>query len=351
MEDKEQLVPLWSGLPVELIGLLVPKLSFVDFYHIRAVCKRWSLIGEPIQHAKMHPMLMSIYGRSGSMCRLFDPISEKQYIAKDVMLSHGNWQRLHFSKCGWVLLTTGKRCICAVNPFTREMFKLPKMRHHLFSGIAFSSVPKCPDFVVLAIHKEAWQDSVDVMLWRAGDKRWANYELPCETPLSMTSNNPVFFDNKFYFLGVHGDLGVFNPDEITWRVLDKPKRVRPAAHDYGDRYCYLVEFKGDLIAIFRPYDASPIEMFKLDRSDMSWEKVSRLDDAVLFLDNWNATIRSSLECGCCNRIYLPFVDYKEAEDRRVSVFYDLEDGKYKPGLCGLTEPINCIWVEPNFKGL
>jgi hypothetical protein len=92
-------------------------------------------------------------------------------------------------------------------------------------------------------------------------------------------------------------------------------------------------------------------MFKLDRSDMSWEKVSRLDDAVLFLDNWNATIRSSLECGCCNRIYLPFVDYKEAEDRRVSVFYDLEDGKYKPGLCGLTEPINCIWVEPNFKGL
>lgn len=90
---------------------------------------------------------------------------EKHYMAKDLMLSHGNWETLHFSKCGWVLLTKGKRCICAVNPFTREVFKLPKMRHHLFHGIAFSSVPKCPDFVVLAIHKDPWQDSVDVMLW------------------------------------------------------------------------------------------------------------------------------------------------------------------------------------------
>ncbi|CAL4926455.1 unnamed protein product [Urochloa decumbens] len=350
MEDEEQLASLWSGLPVELIELLVPKLSFVDYYHIRAVCKGWNLIGRSIQHAKIHPMLMSVYGRSGNLCRLFDPMVEKQYIAKDIMLSDGNWQTLHFSKCGWVLLTKGKRCICAVNPFSREVFKLPKMRHHLFNGIAFSSAPKCPDFVVLAIHKDPWQDSVDVMLWRDGDKRWTNYELPCDTPFSMTTNNPVFFDNEFYFLGVHGNLGVFNPDEVTWRVLDKPERVRDGAHDYGDRYCYLVEFKGDLIAIFRPYDASPIEMFKLDRSDMSWTKVLRLDDAVLFLDNWNAIIRSSLEYGCCNRIYLPFVDYKEAEDQRVSVFYDLEDGKYKPELYGVTEPINCIWVEPNFNG-
>ncbi|OEL34856.1 hypothetical protein BAE44_0004119, partial [Dichanthelium oligosanthes] len=251
IKDEEQSVSLWSGLPVELIELLVPKLSFVDYYHIRAVCKGWSLIAKPIQHAKIQPMLMSIYGKSGSLCRLFDPMVEKQYIAKDIMLSHGTWQTLHFSKCGWVLLTKGKRCISVVNPFTREVLKLPKMRHHLFNGIAFSSVPKSPDFVVLAIHKDPWQDCVHVMLWRAGDERWANYELPCDTPFSMTTNNPVFFDNEFYCLGVHGNLGVFNPDEMTWRVLDKPERVRDGAPDYRDRYCYLVKFKGDLIAIFQ----------------------------------------------------------------------------------------------------
>lgn len=113
-------------------------------------------------------------------------------------------------------------------------------------------------------------------------------------PFSMTFNNPVFFDNELYFLGVHGNIGVFNPDAMTWWVLNKPERVRDGAHDYGDRYCYLVEFKGDLIAIFRPYDVSPIEMFKLGRSNVSWTKMSRLDDSVLFLDNWNATILSML---------------------------------------------------------
>ena len=81
---------------------------------------------------------------------------------------------------------------------------------------------------------------------------------------------------------------------------------------------------------------------------MSWEKVLRLDDAVLFLDNWNATIKSSQEYGCCNRIYLPLVGSNEAEDYKVCAFYDLEDGQYKPELYGLTEPINSLWVEPNF---
>lgn len=67
MQEEEQLVSLWSSLPVDLVELLVPKLSFVDYYHIRAVCKGWSFISKPIQHAKVHPMLMSIYGKLGSL--------------------------------------------------------------------------------------------------------------------------------------------------------------------------------------------------------------------------------------------------------------------------------------------
>ncbi|KAK3128095.1 hypothetical protein QOZ80_7AG0582520 [Eleusine coracana subsp. coracana] len=348
MEEKEDMVAPWPRLPVELLELLVPRLSFVDYMHMRAVCKGWSLISKPIQDAKKHPMLMNVCGTSGGMCRLFDPMVGKQYISKDVMFSCDNWQSLHFSKHGWVLSTKGKRWIHAVNPFTGEVCKLPKMCRQIFNGISFSSVPKSPDSVVFAIHKQTWQGSVDVMLWRAGDKFWTKEELPCETPFSMTYSNPVFFENEFYCLGVHGNLGVFNPDDMTWRILDKPEPIRSEAHDYGDRFCNLVEFKGDLLAVFRPYDAKPIEVYKLDRSQMSWTEVLRLDDAILFLDNWNATIKTSLEYGCCNRIYLPVLGYNEAEDHKVSVYYDLEDGKYKPGFYGLTEPINSIWVELNF---
>ncbi|PVH62259.1 hypothetical protein PAHAL_3G251100 [Panicum hallii] len=48
MEDKEQIASPWSRLPVELIELLIPKLSFVDYLRTRAVCKEWSLIDKPI---------------------------------------------------------------------------------------------------------------------------------------------------------------------------------------------------------------------------------------------------------------------------------------------------------------
>jgi hypothetical protein len=92
-------------------------------------------------------------------------------------------------------------------------------------------------------------------------------------------------------------------------------------------------------------------MYKLDQSLMSWEKVLRLDDGVLFVDNWNATIKSSQEYdGCCNRIYLPFFGYDEVEGCKEGLFYDLEaDGQYKPEFYGLTEPINSLWMEPNFS--
>ncbi|CAN6327971.1 unnamed protein product [Urochloa humidicola] len=351
LEDKEQMMPPWSELPVDLIELLIPKLSFVDYLHTRAVCKKWSLIEKPIQHARTHPMLMSI-STSGDMCRFYDPMVKKEYIVKDSMLLHGNWQTLHFSKYGWVLATKGKRRIYAENPFTKEACKLPKMGQEVcqwFDGISFSSVPKSPDSIIFAIRKHPWQDSVNVMLWRAGESRWTKEELPCDTLFCMTRSNPVFFDNEFYCLGVHGNLGVFNPNDMTWRVLDKPEPVRVGANNCGDRFCHLVEFKGDLIATFRPYDAKPIEMFKLDQSQMSWEKVVQLDDAVLFLDNWNATIKSSQEYGCHNRIYLPFFGSNEAGDDKATAFYDLEDGQYKPKFYGLTEPINSLWIEPNFN--
>jgi len=252
---------------------------------------------------------------------------------------------LRFSKYGWVLATKGKRCIYAANPFTKEVCKLPKMDPQCFDGISFSSVPKSPDCIVFAIRKYPCQDSVNIMLWRAGDNRWTKKELLCDNLFRMARSNPVFFDNEFYCLGTDGNLGVFNPNEMTWRVLDKPEPVR-----IGDRFCHLIEFKGDLIAVFRPYDANPVEIFKLDRSHMSWEKVLRLDDAVLFLDNQNATIKSSQEYGCRhNRIYLPFFGSSEAEGRKASAFYDLEDGRYKPEFYGLIEPINSLWIEPNFN--
>lgn len=350
-EDTEGIyVAPWSNIPIELLELFVPKLSFIDYMHVQAVCKGWSLMTKPIQHAKTHPMLMSFCAKSSGAYKLFDPINEKEYTVKDSLLCSVHRQTLRFSKHGWVLVTKGHRCIFAVNPFTREEFRLPRMRRQMFNGISFSSVPKSPDSIIFAIFKHPCDVSLDAILWRAGDKHWTKKKLFCDVPFYTTFSNPVFFDNEFYCLGAHGNLGVFNPVDMTWRVLDKPEPIRANAPPAGDRYCHLSEFKGDLIAVFRPYDAKPIEMFKLDQlPEMSWTKLERLDESVLFLDNWSATVRSSPEYGCCNRVYLPMSGSSEAGDGKASAFYDLEDGEYRPAFYGLIEPINSIWMEPNFS--
>uniref|UniRef100_A0A0D9WXU9 KIB1-4 beta-propeller domain-containing protein n=1 Tax=Leersia perrieri TaxID=77586 RepID=A0A0D9WXU9_9ORYZ len=49
----------WSNIPIELLELLVPKLSFIDYFHVQATCKEWSLMTKPIQYTKTYTMLVS----------------------------------------------------------------------------------------------------------------------------------------------------------------------------------------------------------------------------------------------------------------------------------------------------
>ena len=46
---------------------------------------------------------------------------------------------------------------------------------------------------------------------------------------------------------------------------------------------YLVEGNGDLFSVFEGPSGKYIEVFKLDRSSMSWQKVDSLEDEMLFV--------------------------------------------------------------------
>jgi hypothetical protein len=123
------------------------------------------------------------------------------------------------------------------------------------------------------------------------------------TPFRTAYCNPVFYDGEFYCLGTRGGLA----NNTTWRVLDKPEApVLVDGNNFGDdpmpgdMYCHLLEFMGDLIAVFRPHSDGAI-----NRCEMAWTKLERLDGAVLFVDNWNAIMMPAPRDIACNRIYLP----------------------------------------------
>ncbi|GJN00915.1 hypothetical protein PR202_ga18142 [Eleusine coracana subsp. coracana] len=125
-------------------------------------------------------------------------------------------------------------------------------------------------------------------LWRAGDEDWTarRFELEPDSKFRLTYNNPVFFEGEFYCLGDLGNLAVFSPSDMEFRVLDKLESIYDDDDcRVGYNRCHLVEFRGELIAVFVPQHEIPIEMFKLDRSQMAWTKLERLDDATMFVHN------------------------------------------------------------------
>ncbi|KAL6606649.1 hypothetical protein ACP70R_042302 [Stipagrostis hirtigluma subsp. patula] len=281
---KDDAVP-WSTLTIDYIELVVPKLSFIDYLRLRATCRYWSKITKPIQDAKAYPMLMSICSNLGDKYHLFDPMTAKEYnlLNQGKRLFYGDKLLVVFSKCGWVLIAEGRTHVTAVNPFTKEAFEIPPSALYGYTGTSFSSVPTSPDFVVLMVY--IWRDKVSVSVWHAGDEDWTYLRFELEDEFSLIYSNPVFFEGEFYCLGSLGNLAVFNPCDMKWRVLDKPECIyNEDDFTTGNSRAHLVEFRGELIAVFVPQHETPIEMFKFDRSHMVWTKLERLDGATMFVD-------------------------------------------------------------------
>ncbi|TVU37140.1 hypothetical protein EJB05_10446, partial [Eragrostis curvula] len=224
---------------------------------------------KPIHYAERYPtypLLMSICSSSTGVFKLFDPVIQKEYTVKNsstLVPSNDCFQMLLFAKHGWVLVMGGDKYMYAANPFTGERIDLPEMPQYgnQFDGISFSSAPNCPDCTVCCIHKLrniGRTELLYVLMWRPGDEHWTKEDIGDETQFRTAYSNPVFYHGEFYCLGTRGNLGVFNPDNMTWRVLDKPEPVVDGDPMTGEQHCQLLEFRDDLFAIFRPHDSMPL---------------------------------------------------------------------------------------------
>ncbi|CAM0907523.1 unnamed protein product [Alopecurus aequalis] len=358
----------WCDLQTDLWQLLVTKISFIDYLHVKAVCKQWNSIVSPIQDAKVSPLLMtSRPGRTKDLLEVFDPVSEKKYqirisIPASDLKSQGS-HILHFTKNGWVIVSRGgDHMFFLVNPFRNypdggNVIALPALDVRGLKGVSFSSVPGSPDFVVLAARTTPDGEVIMIHTWRLGDEDWKDeYLRDNRGPFLMASHSPVFLDGLFYFLDINGRLGVVdsNEDEMEWNGLEKPDqpiRGSDEVHLSEWDYIYVVEWKRELIAIVRENgDDGFISTFKLDRSRMVWSELEEMEDAAVFWDRSNAVIAMPpLGEDSCNKIFLP--NYSETEGGgRMQVFYSLKGQQYYPSFYA-KEPMNAIWFEPNLEDI
>ncbi|KAJ1697018.1 hypothetical protein LUZ63_005530 [Rhynchospora breviuscula] len=338
----------WGELPIELLELLLPRLSLVDCLQLTSVCKGWSEASSSIRKGKVWPWLMHLPNFKSQSCKFFDPLYRKEYTFKSDALDARDHLALRFSKNGWVVATEGNQRVFILNPFTAQVINLPPLKKYIFDGISFMSVPTSPDFVVYGFFFQIYGEFVEISSWRPGDKEWGVLEFRPSIPFFPSSNNPVLFRGEFYCLGRKGELGVFNPDMESWNVLCKPEPVHLTEPHYGDEYCHLLELHGYLVSVFRTDDTKKtIHVFKLKQSEMVWEKLEHLGDMTLFVDRRNSIAIPSPEKKYANRIYVPRFE-GDLKSKNV-IFYSMEDNRYYPSMHTHTmeEPVTCVWMEPN----
>ncbi|KAG1332020.1 putative F-box/kelch-repeat protein [Cocos nucifera] len=253
---------------------------------------------------------------------------------------------LRFSRNGWVLISEGDYSLFIINPFTGTVIDLPELDEswYCYNGISFSSQPTSSDCVVFGIGGIN-STYVYMSLWRQGDDAWTNLWYDNNLPFYVANNNPVFHHGLFYCLGKYGNLGVFNPMDMTWTVLDRPKPIHSVVNEERSMEdCYLVESNGELLSVFNGNNAKPILVFRLDKSKMTWRKVYNLRNETLFLD-----VRTSLSVQAPrkefeSRIYFPRFS---KDDHRKGVYYSMRGREYYPKFYGVKEPVDCIWIEPS----
>ena len=329
-----------------MVQLISENLPLKDSSRLRAVCKPWTNLSNPIEEEQV--WLMYCPKKSGK-CRMYNPFKGTQFMLNLKNLNSNEPSRLLFSKDGWVLALQGYDQLCLLNPFTNDFHQLPILEcRYSYSGIAMScasnSLSNCEVFALVSTPRG---EVTTIMAWRYGQDEWCHMDFDNSCPFPVADNNPVFINGEFYCLGRMGNLGVFNPEKSTWRILDKPSPIYSdldQAPELGSEYCYLLECNGDLISVFRAVNMDYIRVYKLDRSTMSWTQLEDLGDLTLFLDFRTSIARALPRKSYNNKLYLPRL---RDESSTTTFYYHMKTKMHNPDFKCLKEPYNCVWLEPN----
>jgi hypothetical protein len=351
----------WHELPLKLLEMVVSKVSLVDRLRFPAVCKSWSMVSNPVEHAKVWPWLMHCSGRDG-VCKLFDPLRCQEYTIRvetfETSEIEGQHDRHIFrsSKDGWVAVSTAVEIddIYIINPFTKEIVEVAMLeRRYHFMGMSWSSIdPTSPDCVFFGVCSRHDGKAVGVLTCRQNEDDWTQQHLEYYegAPFAVAHANPVLFNGKFYCLSRMGNLGTLDPTNDTWKILEKPKPIQMEMEFFGDdhegrEFCYLVEVGGELVSVFVRNANEPPRVFKLNEQEMAWAEVQDIGGSTLFLDYRASYSVVSPEAGHGNKIYFP----RYSEDGKQAAFYDMDTKVYHPSFYGLKQPLQCVWVVPNLR--
>ncbi|KAJ3669881.1 hypothetical protein LUZ60_010205 [Juncus effusus] len=351
-EDKEARPGVyrpWCDLTVHLFQIVLSHLSVEDVGRLFMVCKTWSSTSDLFADVQTWPWLMYREKPDGTY-KILNPLRSTQRSLKidELSLDENEFVVTICAKDGWIVLLLDDCVLLMINPFSPNTRRAvpPLLDTGVFYCITFSSVPTSPDCIVFGITSISKGESVEIILWspKTGDEKWDKVKFENGCVFHPVRSNPVFFNGKFYCLGQCGFLGVFNPIDRTWKILDA---LDPFCGngDYSGTNCYLLESQGDLICVHKNSDANAkISIFKLDQTKMAWSKLEDIGETTIFLDPRGSLAKILPDKSYSNKIFT-----KAFDPSNVCALYCMKSHMYNTELYGLKEPMDCVWLEPNLR--
>ncbi|XVE61477.1 hypothetical protein DITRI_Ditri06bG0043400 [Diplodiscus trichospermus] len=335
----------WSDLPLELLNLIMSRLTLEDNIRASSVCKRWHNVAVSVRVMYQSPRLMS-FPKYGNLYEFYDP-SERETYSIELPELHGS--RVCCTKDGWLLLYRAiVHQVFFFNPFNRELIKLPSFELS-YQTVAFSCAPTSTGCVIVTITLDVGLTDVAISMCHPGASEWTTVNHQNHLPfVGCIWNRLVFCSGMFYWVGVTSWLGVYDPKKRTWNVLavHPPRRLHPATFSDWWKRIFIAEHNGDILIIYTCCTENPI-VFKLDRSKMVWQETQNLGGVTLFVGFLSSLARTNLPGPMRNSVYFSKVFFLFGK-RCIS--YSLDDGSYYPLKrlydWGKEDPFENIWIEP-----
>ncbi|CAI8614859.1 unnamed protein product [Vicia faba] len=337
----------WADLSVELLELIFSRLVVADNIRASIVCKTWNSVATCVRPVNQSPWLM-YFPKNDNRYDFYHPVLRKTYSLEFPELDGCH---VLYTKDGWLLVCCGRwwpdgHPFYFFNPFTRELIKLPRLydTNHI---AAFSCAPTLTECVIFTL-KNVSSTIVAISTCYPGANKWTTVHLRNCSHFSCCIITKVVFSNGlFYCLSRKGFLGVFDPVECTWTVLEvsPPRSLKSFVARRGRKGKFMTEHEGNIFVIHVFCPEGPI-IFKLDQTLMEWKEVRTLDGVTVFASFLSSHSKTYVTEIMRNSVYFSKVRFYGKR----CISFSLDDHRYYPNkLChDWIEPdaFESIWIEP-----
>ncbi|KAL5699017.1 hypothetical protein ACHQM5_029977 [Ranunculus cassubicifolius] len=362
----------WSGLPKELLQLIVERIKSIEVYvRFGGVCKAWGSV------AVKRPRCTVLREQVPWLMLSKDPYSEEAnpdthsfFRLSDNKVHHLDLPDSKHSQCwgspyGWLVIRRNEQ-MRLLNPLSKVSVALPPLSSldDYYPGLSMHKVvltisttptsltTRLEDkFVVLII----FVGNHGIAFARPGDRAWGTVELNPKgvCMLQIINLDILYSNNRFYITTWNGEINCFDISSANPVLMDFSYYVANALN----KHFYLVDISGEVHLVERILKTrkrlplySPLEMkpfncthrFRVHKLNLSTRKLEELDtlgDYAVFLGNNTSFSLLVSDNSGCKRNSIYFTDDHDMEDRRAGPggvqgldmgIYSFETGEVEP---------------------